>query len=441
MLMEFVRFLPAIIVLVASFAVGEPAPTGMALIPGGTYKPLYSKQAKAREAQAFFMDTMQVTNGQFLEFVKANPEWQRSKVKRTLADANYLRHWAGDFDLGPDDLKLRDAPVTHVSWFAAQAFCAAHGKRLPTQDEWEFAARADATRIDASTDQAFLRQLLEWYAKPASSSLDEVQKGVLNIHGLRGMHGLVWEWVYDFNSTMIVGDSRGDGSLERKLFCGASSLLAADVSNYAAYMRFAFRSSLKGEYCVGSLGFRGAKSVATDKQSQGKSSTFTTLYDLPGEWRTQDDKAVTLASLRGKVRVLTMGFTLCKSACPRIFSDMQRIESSLGADAERVGFVFLSIDPRNDTPAKMTEKMAELKMDPSRWTFLTAPGDLVQQLSVALNFKFQMVDGFFAHSNLIAVLDENGTVVNREESLGAEIEPTVTGIQNQLSKAKINPSP
>ncbi len=413
-----------------SYAETPQPPAGMVFIPGGEYKPLYAKETKPRTAPAFFMDTLQVTNAQFLEFVKAHPEWQRSKVQRTQADANYLTHWSGDLDLGSN--APANAPVTHVSWFAAQACCEANHKRLPTQDEWEFAARADATKMDASTDQAFLRLLLEWYSKPATTALEDANSGIINVHGLRGMHGLVWEWVHDFNSTMIAGDSRSDGSLERKLFCGAGSLLAADVGNYAAYMRFAFRSSLKGNYCVGSLGFRGAKSITANAKEMSRAIAFTTPYELPGEWRTQDGKPVTLSSLRGKVRVVTMGFTRCKFACPRIFHDMQSVETALGADATKVGFTFLSIDPEYDTPAAMTAKMAELKMDPTRWTFLSAPQDTVQQLAVSLNFKFQLVEGFFAHSNLIAVLDENGTVIHREESLGADIEPTVNSVRQLL---------
>ena len=362
--------------------------------------------------------------------MEAHPEWRRSQVRSAQADSNYLKHWAGDVDLGPQ--APPEAPVTHVSWHAAQAYCQSQHKRLPTQDEWEFAARADAKKVDASTDQAFLKLLLEWYSKPATSALESVQSGILNVHGVRGLHGLVWEWVHDFNSSMIVGDSRGDGSMERKLFCGAGSLLTADVSNYAAYMRFAFRSSLKGNYCVGSLGFRGAKSVSSNAKDTTRPAIFKTPYDLSGEWRTQTDKAVMLASLRGKVRVVTMGFTRCKFACPRIFHDMQKVEAALGADADKVGFTFLSIDPQHDTPAAMAAKMAELKMSGERWTFLSAPDDTVQQLVVALNFKFQLVEGFFAHSNLIAVLDEDGNVIHREESLGADIEPTVSSVRQLL---------
>ncbi len=410
------------------WARAEPPP-GMALISGGKYKPLYAKDASPLTVEPFFMDTMQVTNAQFLGFVKQHPEWQRSRVKRTLADANYLKHWAGDLDIGDD--KLRDTPVTHVSWFAAQAYCEASGGRLPTQDEWEFAARADAARVDATSDPVFARQLLEWYSTPASSALGAVQNGALNMYGLRGLHGLVWEWVQDFNSTMILGDSRGDDSLDRKFFCGAGSLLSADVNNYAAFMRYAFRSSLKGDYCVGSLGFRGAKPVK-DKPQATVTVEFATIYDLPGQWRNQSGATMKLDKLRGKIRIVTMGFTSCKFACPRIIEDMQRIERELGADADKVGLVFLSIDPENDTPEKMSMTIAEHKLSPDRWTFLTAPDETVRQLSVALNFKFQATEGIFAHSNLIAVLDADGAVVHREEALGADITPTVQAVRKLL---------
>jgi formylglycine-generating enzyme len=430
---SFAQIMLGLLVTATGFSQAEnpQPPPDMVFIPGGSYKPLYSKAAAERTTSPFFMDVIQVTNRQFLEFVKEYPEWQRSKVNPAQADANYLRHWSGDLDLGPEAGEIQDTPVTNVSWFAAKAYCEAHGRRLPTQDEWEFVARADASRLDASNDPAFLRQLLEWYSKPANGSAEPAKSAPVNVHGLRGLHGLVWEWVNDFNSTMIVGDSRGDGSLERRLFCGAGSLLAADVSNYAAYMRYAFRSSLKGEYCVSSLGFRGAKSLR-DAPPAPASAAFATIYDHPGEWRTQDDKPIKLSDLRGKPRLITMGFTACKFACPRIISDMKRIESELGADADKIGFVFFSFDTSTDRPAQMKQVLVERQLSPQRWTFAISDDAAIRQLAVALNFKFQSVDGFFVHSNLIAVLDADGKVMHREEALGADIAPTVHALRKLL---------
>jgi len=410
-------------------AAAPSPPPGMAAIAGGSYKPLYAKEAKPRTAQPFFIDITQVTNAQFLDFVTKHPTWRRSRIKPTLADKNYLAHWRSDLD--PGDETMLATPVVNVSWFAAKAYCEAQGKRLPTQDEWEFIARADATRLDASSDQAFLRQLLEWYSQPASVALPPAGEGVLNVHGVRGLHGLIWEWVHDFNSTMIVGDSRGDGSLERKLFCGAGSLLAADVSNYAAYMRYAFRSSLKGDYCVRSLGFRGAKSVKEAPPAPAMPQ-FTTIYDLPGQWRTQDDRPLKLADLRGKPRLITMGFTTCKYACPRIISDMKRIETALGADADKAGLVFFSFDTAADTPAQMQATMTEHHLSPARWTFAISDDETIRQLAVALQFKFATVEGFLTHSNLIAVLDAEGNIIHREEALGADIAPSLAALKKLL---------
>ena len=70
------------------------------------------------------------------------------------------------------------------------------------------------------------------------------------------MHGLIWEWVSDFNSIILTGDSRSNSAINRDLFCASGALGAVDKENYAAFMRFAFRSSLQGKYTVSNLGFR-----------------------------------------------------------------------------------------------------------------------------------------------------------------------------------------
>lgn len=406
----------------------EP-PTGMVSVPGGSYTPLYSREAQPRRVAPFLLDETLVSNHDFLSFVEEHPEWRRSRAGAAQVDSNYLSHWRGDLE--PGDEALLQAPVTNVSWFAAKAYCEARGKRLPTQDEWELVALADATRPDASKDQEFLKKLLEWYSQPSGGALPSAASAEPNLYGIRGLHGLVWEWVRDFNSSMVLGDSRGGNSLERRLFCGGESLYATDVNNYAAFMRYAFRSSLKGTYCVGSLGFRGARSIAPEDEGT-PSRKFSTIYDLPGVWETQDGEPVALEHLRGKPRVITLGFTRCEYACPRIFADMQRIEAALGPDADRIGFTFFSFDPRHDTPTAMSKKMADLKMDPSRWTFLVAPDETARELAVALEFRFQEVQDAFAHSNLIAVLDADGRLVHREESLSADIAPTVGALRGLL---------
>ena len=234
------------------------APAGMVVITGGAFKPLFRAPTDVQEVavKPFCLDVLPVTNGDFLEFVRANPRWQRSRVKRLFADESYLKRWAGDLELGTN--APSDAPVTFVSWFAAKACAQWKGKRLLTVAEWELTAAASRNQPDGASDPELKRALLAWYAT-ANSAPAKVGAGQTNYWGVHDLHGLVWEWVADFNTAMVTGDARGDTGLDRQLFCGSGSVNARDPSDYAAFMRYGFRSSLKADYCVHNLGFRCAK--------------------------------------------------------------------------------------------------------------------------------------------------------------------------------------
>ncbi|MEO5618782.1 MAG: formylglycine-generating enzyme family protein [Candidatus Eisenbacteria bacterium] len=247
-------------------------PPRMVRIPAGSYLPLYSPPpadagtnslpARRKPVVAFLMDVRPVTNAEFLAFVREHPEWRRSRVRPLFADAGYLRHWSDD--LVPGDLALANSPVVNVSWFAARAFLNAHGKQLPSVDQWEYVAAASESRRDASRDSTFLDRLRRWYASPSPSRLPAVGTTFRNFYGLEDMHGLIWEWTLDFNSALVTGESRGDNSLERSLYCGAGAAGATDFKNYAAFMRFAFRSSLQARYGVANLGFRGVQAAKVE---------------------------------------------------------------------------------------------------------------------------------------------------------------------------------
>ena len=70
------------------------------------------------------------------------------------------------------------------------------------------------------------------------------------------MHGLVWEWTADFNSVFVSGDNRRGGDKQTNLFCGAGAENSTDRANYAAYVRYALRSSLQAKFTSENLGFR-----------------------------------------------------------------------------------------------------------------------------------------------------------------------------------------
>lgn len=242
---------------------GEPASSPSVQIKGGVYQRPLEKGGRTREVGDFRIDVRQVTNAEFLAFVTAHPGWQRSKVKSIFADKGYLSKWAGDTELGPQ--APPDSPVDCVSWFAARAFLKSVGKRLPTVDEWEFVARADIKTIDANLDPVFKAKILDWYSSPGIPILPAAGLQEANIYGVTGMHGLVWEWTDNFISAMTSGEARADGTLSAQQFCGGGGADPNQATEYANFMRMAFRSSLKGDFCLPGLGFRGAKDAGIPK--------------------------------------------------------------------------------------------------------------------------------------------------------------------------------
>lgn len=238
-------------------------PTGMIKIAGGNYRPFLHPAGQSRIVQIhpFYLDIHAVTNEDFLAFVKANPQWARSKTPRIFADSHYLAPWDADFDIGP--AQLRKSPVTNISWFAAIAYCKWKGKRLPTMDEWEYAASAAPVQMQKGVRLTTL--ILEWYDHPAPRLLPHVQSTYKNQWGVYDMHGLIWEWVEDFNSIITREDPRYSGSGSNSFFCAAGSLNAINKEDYASFMRYAFRESLQASYTVSSLGFRCAVDVEDHK--------------------------------------------------------------------------------------------------------------------------------------------------------------------------------
>lgn len=219
--------------------------------------PADGKAAPAR-IRPFLLRREPVTNAEFLAFVRSHPLWRRDRVPVVFADDRYLSHWAAPDRLG--DTALPAQPVTRVSWFAAQAYCESEGARLPTWYEWEYAAAADATRADARADAGWRETVLGWYARPSNAPLPPVG-GPPDVHGVRDLNGLVWEWVDDFNALMVGGDTREQGGRDLLRFCGAGAIGLQERENYATLMRVAMLSALKASDTTNNLGFRCARST------------------------------------------------------------------------------------------------------------------------------------------------------------------------------------
>ncbi|MDE0636593.1 MAG: SUMF1/EgtB/PvdO family nonheme iron enzyme [Candidatus Poribacteria bacterium] len=169
----------------------------MILIPAGEFEMVSSISDSGEKLiytvyiDAFYMDKYQVTNAQYKVFLDANPDWQKGNISSKYHDGNYLKSWNGNNYPSDKD----NHPVVNVSWYGAMAYAKWVGKRLPTQAEWEKAARG-----------GLVGQKYPWGNSIDSSKAnygrnvgDTTSVGSYppNGYNLYDMTGNVWEWCLD----------------------------------------------------------------------------------------------------------------------------------------------------------------------------------------------------------------------------------------------------
>ena len=172
----------------------SPIPPDMAFFRAGRFFSIgsdkWDKDAEPDEKpqhnvhlDAFYMDTYETTNAQYKEFIDANPQWQKNRIPKKYHDGDYLKHWNGN-DYPPEKCHH---PVVYVSWYAAMAYAEWRGKRLPTEVEWERAARGAWRTMNA--DRANYGENVGDTTPVGTYPPDK--------NGLYDMAGNVWEWCLD----------------------------------------------------------------------------------------------------------------------------------------------------------------------------------------------------------------------------------------------------
>ena len=199
MIRPIVSILLLFVLIVAYGQVEDEDPSKrMVLIPGGTFM-MGSDKGQAIAApkhpvtlQAFYMDIHEVSNREYEEYCKAT-------------GSKFPEFWGMDlYKSGPD---YPDYPVVGVSQFEATQYAEWAGKRLPTEAEWEHAARGGLEDISYPYGEKADHNMSRFNDPEAEKGPVKTGSYPPNGYGLYDMSGNVWEWVSDWFSETYYSES------------------------------------------------------------------------------------------------------------------------------------------------------------------------------------------------------------------------------------------
>ena len=215
------------------------------------------------------MDIYEVTNAEYKKFVDANPQWQKGRIDDRFHQGNYLRDWDGN----NYPISKGDHPVTHVTWYAAMAYSKWMGKRLPTEAEWEKAARGGLRQVGIGKMYPHGKTITQRQANYDVSigGTTPVGRYPANRYGLYDMAGNVWEWCMDkYDSDFYERSPRqnpiADGASLNNVLDNYTSVNSSRVLRGGSWhdtvrrVRVAERGSLTPMITGNNIGFRCVKS-------------------------------------------------------------------------------------------------------------------------------------------------------------------------------------
>ena len=129
--------------------------------------------------------------------------------------------------------------------------------------------------------------------------------------------------------------------------------------------------------------------------------------------------------LRGKPRLVSMFYTSCLYICPLIVESGKAVERQLTpAQRAKLGVALISMDPARDTPAALKKVVGDRKIDASRWLLASPRSNDVRQVAAVLGIRYrQLADGEFNHTSALVLVDAQGRILARTETLGSKPDP------------------
>jgi iron(II)-dependent oxidoreductase len=219
---------------------------------------------------SFLASETEVPNRLYARFLAENPEWRKQNAaalaQQGRVDDAYLSNWTEQgLPAGEEEL-----PVTNVSYFAAQAFCrwlsgrlpsslAGYEARLPSEAEWEWAARGG---LVGSPYPQGAKPLTEVFFEPGIAGPRPAGSSAPNGYGLRDTSGNVWEWCSDWFSPVAYLFSSRDAagnSPERSSeipFGAEKAVRGGSWANEKELVKLHSRASQPPSWCTPYLGFR-----------------------------------------------------------------------------------------------------------------------------------------------------------------------------------------
>jgi formylglycine-generating enzyme required for sulfatase activity len=228
----------------------------MMWVPGGQFQLGSRDQESDRDADeaahlvkvsGFWMDETEVTKEAYRNFVIANPQWQKGRIDPALHDGAYLRDWNGnEFPQGQGD-----RPVVYISWYAANAYAAWAAKRLPSEAEWEYAARASTSSRYWWGDEFGEKEQRANAGMAAAIARNVATRNPLGLHH---MLGNVWEWTSSAYAPYPYNDAREKGDT-----AASRTVRGGSWGQHGKFLRSANRQSLAPTSSVEQVGFRCAR--------------------------------------------------------------------------------------------------------------------------------------------------------------------------------------